>query len=558
MIKQFLNETQRRIFLLLHIAVSIFALASCTKKEDLNEVPLSFLSSDNVLTSKKGFEQYIVALHASARNQLNMIDYNHGFINLLQGTDIACNGELALINYGNWVTYLTPTRPVVENYWNWAYREMLVRANTIIVYASKPELAGIWANDAEKNAIIAEARFFRAYTLNFLANLYGDVPIVDTIFSGPKTDFVRSARKDVYQFAAADLEFASQWLPPTVIRQQEGRIVKAAADHLLSEVYISLGEYDKAIASSSNVINSGLYQLMTSRFGLHKDKPGDVYGDLFRPGNQNRSSGNLETIYVWQFEDQTLGGQGGQNEAGNPSLRYWGPFYVNVKDPAGFNMLVADSLGRSVGGIRPNNYFLYTIWNGDFNNDIRNSEYNIQRTHYYNNPASVWVNTPVLESHKPKIDTFRMLFPRLRKVLGNISWKGATSAVNRGYTSSDFIVYRLAETYLLRAEAYMRKGDLTSAAADINVVRARSNASPVDPSNVNLDYILDERARELVTEEIRHVTLVRTGTLVERVRKYNMREDTRTTIQDFHKFWPIPQSAIDANFSAELTQNPGY
>ena len=97
-----------------------------------------------------------------------------------------------------------------------------------------------------------------------------------------------------------------------------------------------------------------------------------------------------------------------------------------------------------------------------------------------------------------------------------------------------------------------------NAAADINVVRKRANAKPVTPEAVNLDYILDERARELITEEPRHRTLVRTGTLVDRVRKYNLREDTRTTIQDYHEFWPIPQTAIDANFTVELRQNPGY
>jgi starch-binding outer membrane protein, SusD/RagB family len=533
------------------------AFISC-EDDVLKEKPQDFLSSENVLTSKQGFENYIVALHDAARSELNKVDYNDGYINLQQGTDVACNGELALINYGNWSTYLTPSRPVVSNYWNWAYIDMLLKANTIISYAQKPELAKIWVNDAEKNAVIAEAMFFRAYTHNFLANLYGGVPVVDTVYSGPKTDFVKNTRKEVYESARKDLEFASKYLPVTVEKTKEGRIVKAAADHLLAEVYISLEQYDKAIESASKVIDSGHYKLMNTRFGSELSNPGDPFSDMFRPGNQNRSSGNQETIYVWQFEDQTLGGQGGANVAGNPSLRYWSPFYVNVKDPAGFNQVVVDSLGRGVAGIRANTYFFYDLWKDNWVNDMRNSTHNIRRVHYYNNPASPWFGKMIEESHKAKIDTFRMLFPRIRKVEGNISWKGATSAVNRGYTTSDFIVYRLAETYLLRAEAHMKKGDLANAAADINKVRGRANAKPVDPVNVNIDYLLDERARELITEEPRHRTLVRTGKLVERVRKYNMREDTRTTIKDFHQFWPIPQSAIDANFSVKLEQNPGY
>lgn len=539
------------------ITCSFLFLYSCNDSF-LEEKPLDFLSSENVLTSKDGFENYLISLYDAARLELNKVDYAHGYINMQQGTDIACNGELALINYGNWGTYLTPSRQVVVNYWDWAYIDMLKKANIIIAYASKPELSHIWASEAEKNAVIAEACFFRAYTHNFLANLYGGVPVVETAFSGPKTDFVRNTREEVYQSARKDLEFASQWLPPLVAKTKEGRIVKAAADHLLTEVYISLGEYDKAIGSASKVIDSGLYKLMNQRFGSEKDKPGDYYSDIFRPGNQNRSSGNLETIYVWQFEDQTLGGQGGQNEAGNPTLRYWGPFYVNVKDPAKYNQVVVDSLGRGVAGVRATTYFFYDLWKDNWDNDIRNSKYNIVRTHYYNNPASPWFGKKIEKEHLAKIDTFRMLFPRIRKVEGNISWKGATSAVNKGYTTNDFIVYRFSETYLLRAEAYMKKGDLIKAAADINVVRNRAGAKPVSPADVTIDYILDERARELITEEPRHRTLVRTGKLIERVRKYNMRQDTRTTIQDYHEFWPIPQTAIDANFTIEIPQNPGY
>ncbi|WP_223815962.1 RagB/SusD family nutrient uptake outer membrane protein [Adhaeribacter rhizoryzae] len=59
-------------------------------------------------------------------------------------------------------------------------------------------------------------------------------------------------------------------------------------------------------------------------------------------------------------------------------------------------------------------------------------------------------------------------------------------------------------------------------------------------------------------EEPRRRTLVRMSNLMERVRKYNVREDSRTSIQDKHLFFPIPQSAIDANFSVQLEQNPGY
>jgi starch-binding outer membrane protein, SusD/RagB family len=552
--KNIVNSTLKtyKVSLLLILSLCV-AITSC-EDNFLDEKPLASLSSEIVLTSKTGFESYITALHMSAREELGKFDSFGWYINQQMGTDIACSGENAAANFRNYDTYLNPATLCVQRYWDWAYSDMLLKANTIIVYANKPELSKIWANEAEKNAIIAEACFFRAYTHNFLANLYGGVPIVNDIYSSPKTDFVRNTRAEVYESARKDLEFASKWLPATVAKANEGRVVKAAADHLLSEVYISLKQYDKAVSSASQVIESGLYKLMTTRFGSEKDLPGDVYSDLFKDGNQNRSSGNLESIFNWQFEDQTPGGQGGNS--GNYLLRAWAPFYINVRDPNGRpGMVIVDSLGRGVGWVRPTNYFLYNLWGNNWSNDIRNSVHNIRRDHYYTNPASAYFRKMVDKSHYANLDTFQMLYPTLRKVEGKVGKSGNNTT---GRTFKDVMVFRLAETYLLRAEAYMHKNDLVKAAADINKVRERAQAKPVAPAQVDLDYILDERARELITEEPRHRTLVRTGKLVERVRKYNMRADTRATIQDKHAFWPIPQTAIDANFSKKLDQNPGY
>jgi starch-binding outer membrane protein, SusD/RagB family len=535
------------------LLAGLLGMLACQKS--LEEVPISNLSNAAVLKDSVGFENYITALHEGARDEFTNTDgINHNF-NMQFGTDVATTGSPTIAPFRNYETYLTPSQVVVGFYWNWAYRIMLLRANTVIAYAGRPEAAAYWKSEAQRNAVIAEARFFRAYTFNLLANLYGGVPLVDTIYSSPKADFVRATRKQTYELAARDLEFASQWLPPTVPKAKEGRIVKAAADHLLSEVYISLGEYDKSIAAATRVINSGLYNLMTTRFGSERSKPGDVFSDLFRDGNQNRSSGNMESIYVLQIEDQTPGGQGGT--VGNNNLRAWGPFYSSgsFRAPDGkAGFIVSDSMGRSVGWMRPTNYFFYDIWKDNWENDIRNSAYNIRRTFVYNNPASSYFGK-VVERRTQADDTMFYLYPTIRKIEGNPPKSGDLS---RGRTFTDLMVYRLAETYLLRAEAYLRKGDPALAAADINAVRARANAKPVGPAEVTIDYILDERARELTVEEPRRRTLCRMGNLVERVRQYNIRPDTRSSIQDKHLFFPIPQSAIDANYSAKLEQNPDY
>jgi len=528
------------------ILLSFFFFFSSCETDYLDEKPLSALNSDIVLVNNAGFQNYLVALSQSARQEMKIDDgtYNTYF----QGTDVVTAAGVEFTFFKDYSTYLNPTTGSVSTIWNWAYTQMILRANTIIVYANKSESKSIWKTDAERNAVIAEAKFYRAYTYNLLANIYGGVPLVDTLYPGPKSDFVRSTRNDIYNFAKTDLEFASKWLPATVVKTTEGRIVKAAADHLLSEVYISLGNYDKAIESANLVINSGLYKIMTTRFGSQKDQPGDVFSDLFREGNQNRSSGNLESIYVWQFEPFTTGGGGG-----NFLIRQWAPFLSKVLDPSGKAMLVCDSLGRGTGPCRGTNYALYDVWRDNFNNDIRNSQYNMHRVFYYNNPASTYFGKKV-EKRNDQEDTMRNIYPYSRKVLGP-PYNGVNSS---GSSNKDWMVFRLAETYLLRAEAYFRKDLLQNAADDINVLRTRAKAKLVLPAEVTLDYILDERARELFNEEPRRRTLTRMGKLVERTRKYNLLSTTRNTIQDRNEFYPIPQTAIDANFSAKLEQNPGY
>ena len=538
-----------RIICVLSSLIIMGCFSSCADDDLLKETPLSSLNDEAVLSTKAGFEAYITGLFYSAREEFIQDDTTYYDTNF-PGTDVADSPGLEFQAYKNWPSYLTPIAAPIKVNWDWAYSKMIAQANTIITYANKPELEGIWKNEEEKNAIIAEARFFRAYTYNFLANLYGGVPIVDKVESSPKFDYVRASREEVYEFAKNDLIFASKWLPETVGKNMEGRIVKAAADHLLTEVYLGLGQYQNAIDSASDVIDSGLYQLMTERFGVSAGQAGDVYSDLFATGNLNRSSGNKESIYVWQFESFTEGGGGTRD--GNRSIRNMGPFMVRIKDPNGLTQVTTNELNRGVGRIRGTNYLIYDIWK-NAGADIRNSKYNFRREFFYNNPKSAFLGQPIRPVTVAE-DSLRNLYPYPRKVEGS-PWEGIN---NNGMTDEDVYVYRLGETYLLRAEAYFLNGASQKAADDINAIRQRSSASPITSGDVSLNYILDERARELMYEERRRKTLTRMGVLVERVRKHGLLEISRTTVQDFNGLWPIPQDAIDANFGAELKQNPGY
>lgn len=554
------------------ICILALTLLTTSCGEDyLDEVPLDRFSPENLLSNEAGYEAAVVALYVAAREEYTVASANFEYMSL--GTDLSQWGRNDPRGQKDY-RLLNSALGAVEVYWDWAYKDMIRQANLILKDIDNPELK---IEIAARNNIKGQALFFRAYTYNFLVNIYGGVPIVDSSLSEPKFDFVRASREEVLRFIADDLEKATHLLKIDV---EDGRIPRAAAYHLLSEVYISLGLetgdesfYQDAITSASRVINKevGNYQIMTERFGAASTMPGDVFSDLFAQDQINRSSGNLEVIWAWQFENFALGGGSGNN-----SPRYWAPEQEKIPSPNGILNIATDSLNRGIGVNSPVNYVKYDIWKLD-NTDIRNSKFNIRRTFYYNNPADTEFYGKEILTRKGtngklyialedgsltniQLDTLRQYYPWIRKVDGE-PWEGN---VLSGRTAKDFSRMRVAETYLLRAEAFFRTGQLSEAATDINVVRSRAKASQILPTDVTEDFILDERARELLVEEPRLRTLIRMDRLVDRVRTYNSAPSvpggpsSGSTIQNFNRVWPIPQKVIDANIGSEFEQNPGY
>jgi starch-binding outer membrane protein, SusD/RagB family len=532
---------------ILFIAITLTSLSSCND-DYLQEIPQGFLSPENTFTDKAGFESGINDLYRVSRNigvTYEDLPGMHGLpkdksMTVLYGvgTDLGWYwdktdffGDYSLINSFN---------GNVRNYWIIFYT-MIKGANVIITRSEAEEMT--WDNESDKLSIQAQARFFRGLAYRYLVHLFGDVPIIEEEITSPKLDFTRNPKAEVYSFIIDDLEFASKNLPEA--NNRNGKLSKAAADHLLAELYISTGEYDKSIEAASRVINDSQYQLMTERFGTMTDKPGDVFWDLFRLGNQNNPN-NKEVIWAWQMEYNVPGGM-----AQNRLQRQWGPFLDKLKAADGKAAFLKDEiLGRPGGFVRPSVYMEYTIWQSDWGNDIRNSEYNMRRKFYVNNPASSDFGNVIVP--KPA-DTVRNHYVYVQKA--NHPHGHPQGYDTNGRLYSDVYAIRLAETYLLRAEAYLNKGDKDKAASDINVVRNRANAAPVDAANVDIHYILDERARELLIEEPRRLTLARLGLLDERVKMYN--PVSAPTILDVHNLWPIPQTEIDANLGAELKQNTG-
>ena len=115
---------------------------------------------------------------------------------------------------------------------------------------------------------------------------------------------------------------------------------------------------------------------------------------------------------------------------------------------------------------------------------------------------------------------------------------------------------RLAETYLLKAEAQLALDDAVGAAVTLNIIRARSNASTIAAGDVDIDFILDERSRELLCEEQRRCTLLRTGKWLERTRAYN--NNGGATVRDIDVLFAIPQDVIESNLILKMENNPGH
>lgn len=536
--------------------ILLVAVSGCEKflEEDLK----SELSPTNTLTSTYGFEVGTAGLYALTRSEYNTWGEEGAYIHngacpyeaLQVATDIvdAPNSDGSLLPYANLT--LTSQEQFVKTYWNWAY-SLISSANEILIFSEENTN---WDQPADKERFQAEARFFRAYAYRTLIYLYGDVPYVETILYDFQLNFTRTPKAEVLEHIINDLKFATEHLPNNPGQIQEGRLTKWAAYHLLSEMYLLQGSYTLAELAALEVINSGHYELMKSRFGVDEDRPGDVFSDLFLENNQNRSSGNKESIFVLQFQFNTIGG--GTN-SDDWTRRAWNPKYQDI---SGF--VLADTLGgRGLAQIIPMKWWIGTQGTnatgsagGIFDEtDIRNSNYNIKRNWYYNNAGDA-----ALYGKKANITDqtwmgTKTLFPAVTKFFYG---RAENLSLTGGY--KDRMKFRLAETYLLLAEAYIGQGAAfyTKAAEAINEVRLRSGAAAITTADVTMDFLLDERIRELVGEESRRFTLIRTGSYLNRVKSHN--DNLAGKVQGYHALWPIPQGIIDANRDAEFPQNDGY
>ena len=565
------------------------SLVSCDESKFLEETPKDFMSTDNSFIDETDFNMSVNNLYRLIRNEFYGSDESKP-MDFIYGTDLVYDGEPGTTNrHGNKLAAYNPTGSIASHHWN-AFYKIIAEANTVI---SRSSTASALSEEL-KTKFEAKGRFFRGMAFRTLAYLYGGVPIELEEVASLKNDYTRATRDQVLEQAEEDVLFAAQNLPD-IKSVKDGEISSSVAYHLLAEIYLAEGKNQEAVDAASKVIDNPALALMQTRFGSRATEPGDVYWDLFRRNNQNRGAGNTEGIWVIQFETDIPGGGSSTvslKQTGNYMLeRNFAPMVRDVKLSVGgktlkpFNWPVSDYTGgRGIGWGISTVYFSNTIWEDDFDGDIRNSNYNFVRKFPVNNSSfrdatgidSIDVDNPpvglivgdgnstqvpgrYLYAYQTKVTT---PYNHPAELYQNASTYQLKSTA--GTTYVDQYMFRLSETYLLRAEAYLQLGNKEKAASDINVVRGRAHAKPVTADKIDIDYILDERMRELGVEEKRRLTLVRMGKLYDRVMKCNPYYANPKTngdgvgMQKTYELWPIPQSAIEANNGAVLEQNPGY
>jgi starch-binding outer membrane protein, SusD/RagB family len=547
---------------------------SCTD-DWLDPKPKSFLSPEITFTSRSGIESALNScrsmfqLEFGRDSELYLADY------YLSDLAITVVGGIR-----NAVTQMLPTGAgETEDNWIVQFRGINL-ANLVI---SRTPL--IDESEDIKNMLIAEGYFHRAYWYYRLVNQFGDVPLILEETTSPKLDFYSSTRNRILNKMKEDMEFAVQFLPETAL---PGAVGRAAGKHLLAQYYLALGEFDNAIATATKVIEESGHYLMTERFGVDANDPEkNVFWDLFCRENISLPE-NKEALMVNQNRYMVDGG-GRQTRRMRSFVSQW---YRDNLDPDGVRGTI-DGLrgepqisrtGRGIGKFKMTQYHSRGIW--DCPNDVRHQWPNWfpMDSIYYNNPRSAYYGQPVMQEYCT--DTIRSWDPFMyAKVFVYDDERPAGEGLQPQGGHTDWYIFRLAETYLLRAEAYVWNNNLTAAATDINTIRARVNASPIPSGQMSIETILDERARELFLEEFRKSEITRIaftmaqlglrGYSMENIHQSNYWYDrimenneyyrtnyvygTHTYQMAPHNFlWPVPINSIESNTQGVINQNYGY
>ena len=370
------------------------------------------------------------------------------------------------------------------------------------------------ANATEAKYMRAEARFLRAQSYYHALDLFGNVPFVDE--NTPAGELPkRITRAELFKWVESELLAVANDLkdPKT---NEYGRADKAAAWTLLARLYLNAKVYtgternNDVVTYANKVISSG-YSLKSK------------YSDLFLADNNLNNPEVILSINYDGIKSQTYGGT---------------TFLVHAA--VGGSMAPADfGIGGGWGGLRVTKTFVNKF-----------TDANDKRGNFYTQGQSLEIND---------LGDFKNGY-------AFIKYKNMTSAGVKGsdasgtFVDADIPLYRLADVYLMYAEATLRggNGSLSTALGYINALKTRAGAATISSSDLTLNFILDERSRELSWEFTRRTDLIRFGLFTSSTYLWPWKGGVKDGkgVEDFRNLFPIPANDIVAN--RNLVQNPGY
>lgn len=540
------------------IAILIFTLGSISCNRMLDEDVRNQIA-DKYLDTPNGLEEGVKAGYSFLRTWYGQ--QSAGWMTVF-GTDEFTNGN-ADQTFNNYTANINSANGIISGPWN-SFYQAINACNAVIDRA--PNVKGM--TDALKNTRVAEARFLRAHYYFLLVQNYGPLHLALQETQGASTVALRSPIEEVYKVIIDDLNFAVANLP--VVATDFGRATLPAAKHMLAKVYLTRAgttanqadDYTNAAKFAKEAIAANSNIRLLDDFDL-----------IYKVGNEV----NAEILFSVQYSNNTL-----YNGSGNGAHMY---YWCGYEGQAGMYRDLEN--GRPWAHYRPTAYMLNLYLPVDSRNEKsfkrvwlcnKPGTYTINGksvtlalgdTAFYISPKEVTVaqrNAVKYRIYAPS-EYSKTIFPSLSKYRDP-----GRSSINAGDGVRDFVVYRLAETYLIAAEALIMSNKADEALIYVNAVRRRAartgatqvitdsnkKAMEVTAADLNIDFILDERARELAGEYMRWFDLKRTGKLLERVKKYNA--DAAPNIQEYHLLRPIPQTQIDRTEggATAFPQNPGY
>lgn len=553
------NKSTRNLSVRISVLfVMLFSYTACN--DILLEDPVSLATADSYYSTALGIRDGLNAAYPFLREYYGR---ERSFYLTVVGTDINTNGFGGNKNnpsFNNYDQNLLGTHAFFRQIWDPFY-EGINQCNTII--GRTPEVADM--SDDEKNRAIGEARFLRAHYYFILVQLWGDVHFSLEETVGAETEAYRTPVQTIYnEGIVPDLEFAIANLPdPGSGDTQYGRANKGSAEALMARVQLTLGNWSEAESLANSVMDNYNYQLedLDKLWDLDNDRNSEIIwsvqysDDPLVNGNGNRS----HNFFVWDYTRNPAMDRDVEN--GKPHQRFMPTnYYLNMWD--------VESDARFDASFK-------TVWIANKSTTINGNEVNpgdtaikivmrpvddaIQET------APYWYIDYNGEDVTNQSDPWqiggdsRRRWPSFYKKY----YDNKRTAVNAQDGRRDFIVIRLAEMYLIAAEAAFNQTRNDDAATHINNLRQRAIKPGkeaemlVVAGDIDLNFILEERAKELGGEGHRWYDLKRTGTLLDRVKMYN--PDAAPNIKQMHLVRPIPQTQIDrVSNPGDFLQNPGY